>query len=101
MQNRWRTQLQDKLDSPLTWPNMSTEPRRAEAIAIAELHITSGGFKHGLCIDCHPIGTAESDYWEVEFAHYGQTGRSETCDPPSTRYRVNVKTNEVLCFDLM
>ena len=82
---------------------MTSASKKTEAIAIAfaESDISSGGYKHGPCISCRPIGAAESDFWEVEFAFAGETGRCETSDPPSIVLRVNVKTKEVQSVDLM
>ena len=75
--------------------------KRSDAIAIAELDMSSGMYKHGPCIRCDPVGTTNSDYWEVEFAYCGQTGRCETSDPPSIVLRVNVATKDVQSVDIM
>lgn len=68
---------------------------------MAELDMVSSGYKHGPLKQCHSIGNSESDYWEIEFAYEGQTGRRDTGDPPSIILRVNVKTKEVQSVDIM
>ena len=74
---------------------MSDSLKRYEAISIASQSMTDQGYKHGPCLDCHPIGNHESIYWEVEFAHDYTTTRSETADPPSIVLQVNLQTKVV------
>ena len=80
---------------------MASESQKSDVIAMAESDMSSGGYKHGPCIRCHPLGTDASDFWEVEFAYEGQAGRCETSDPPSIVLRVNIKTKDVQSVDLM
>lgn len=80
---------------------MTTTTGKTEAITIAEIDMRDGGYKHGPCIQCRPIGTDGTVLWEVEFAYADETGRSETTDPPSILLQVNVSTREVRSVDLM
>jgi hypothetical protein len=75
--------------------------KRADAIAIAESDMSAGGYRYGPFIDCRPLGSTESDFWAVEFANPGQTGRCKTSDPDSIVLRVNVRTKEVQPVDPM
>ena len=78
-----------------------TTTKMSEAIAIAESDMVQGGFKHGPCIHSRPIGAEDSTTWAVEFAYDGETGRSETTDPPSILLQINLVTREVRLVDLM
>jgi len=80
---------------------MNTTTRKSEAIAIAVHDMMQGGFKHGPCIQSRPMGTQDSKTWEIEFAYEGETGRSETTDPPSIVLHVNLTTKEVRSVELM
>jgi hypothetical protein len=80
---------------------MNTWEKQDQAIAFAVNDMAAGKFRHGPIINSHPVGNSESKFWEVELAHYGESGRSETTDPPSILLRVNVETGEVSSVDLM
>ena len=80
---------------------MSTMTKQDQAITIALDDMEAGKFRHGPVIQTRPLGNSESKFWEVELAHHGETGRSETTDPPSIVLRVNVETGEVKSVDLM
>ena len=74
---------------------------QSEAIAIVSNYIRSKGYRHGPVIQTRPINSTENKIWEVELAHFGEVGPSETCDPASMSYRVNLITREVSLLDLM
>jgi hypothetical protein len=80
---------------------MNSMTNQDQAIAIALEDMAAGKFRHGPVIQSRPLGNSESKFWEVELAHHGETGRSETTDPASIVLRVNVETGEVSSVDLM
>lgn len=74
---------------------------QSEAIAIVLNYVGGKGYRHGPVIQARPINSAENKIWEVELAHFGEISPSETCDPASISYRVNLVTREVSSLDLM
>jgi len=75
--------------------------KQDQAIAFALNDMKAGKFRHGPVIQSRPIGNADSKFWEIELAHYGEHGRSETSDPASIVLRVNVETGKVSSIELM
>jgi hypothetical protein len=66
-----------------------------KAIRLADTYLKSSGGKYGPFIEARSINPQTDKFWEVEFAHYGETGRSETCDPESILLMVDTAEEKV------